>query len=374
MELTVLQENLSSALKDMSPFIQGTLPVPLLENILIQVENNKLKISATDLLIGIQKEIRAKILKEGKICVNARRFSSFINQIPPGKIDILLEKTQLLVKTERTQAEFNTVAPDDFPSLEPISQKNIIKKELIKEVSQQITGAASTDEARNVLTGISFENKNGRTRIAATDGFRLSLKEIEGELIKEGTESLIVPARLFADIAKIIPGDKDLYFELGENKTLLKIAWEETLVNVQLIEGTFPDFERIVPSGFVTQVIVDKDSFERIIKTAAIFAQESSNIVKVVFKEDFIEVSANSPKVGINTNRVAAVIDGEEQKIAFNFRFLLDFLKSVESEEIIIQLSGSLKPCVFRAKGREDYLHIIMPVRVQEETQHASTS
>lgn len=368
MKVTILQENLLKILKDVSLFVPSSPPLSILENILLVAEKNSLKAVATDLSIGMRKKKRAKVKKEGETCINAKNLLSFVSQLLPGKVDVFLEKNMLVLKTGNIQASFNTFPPEDFPSLEESKEKKKTAKKELEKIAKHVAFAAATEDTRAVLTGVKIEKKGEKERAVATDGFRLSIVEMEEPLLKKGKEEIIIPARLFSDLIKSVPEEEEVFIGTGEEKRRIVLSWEETLVNAQLIEGKFPDFEKIIPQQFTTRAVIEKEGFEHLVRTAAIFARESANIVRLMLKKDTIEVSANSPQIGSNRSKYPAQTEGEEQRVAFNNRFLLEFLKSAAGEEeIIFETSGPLKPGVFRIKGKPEYLHIIMPVRVQEE-------
>lgn len=369
MKIIILQENLFSVLKEASLFIPSSPPISILENFLLVAEKNTIKVLASSLSCGIQKTTRAKVEKEGKICINAKAFFSFINQLSPGKTEIFLDKKQLIVRTDNARAAFNSMAADEFPSLEEGRERQKIEKEELVKIARLVAFAAATEETRAVLMGVVFGEKEERGMVVATDGFRLSLLTTEKPTLGSSKEEVIVPARLFIDLTKIIPGTEEVFIGKGKEKGKLIFSWKDTLINVQLIEGKFPDFERIIPQHFSARAVLEKDKFEHLVRTSAVFASASANIVRLTIKKEEIEISASSPQIGSNKGRATAQTEGEEQKIAFNSGFLLDFLKSADgAEEIIFETSGSLKPGVFKIKKEPGYLHIIMPVRVQEET------
>lgn len=367
MKATILQENLLNILKEAILFVPSSPPLLILENVLLTGEKNSIKAVATDLSIGIQKKTRAKIEKEGAVCVNAKNLLSFVSQLTPGKVEISLDKNSFILKTKNNQATFNTISPEDFPPLEESKEKQKTAKEELAKIANQVAFAAATEETRAVLTGVKLEEKEGKVRAVATDGFRLSIVTMKEPFLRKGKEETIIPARLFMDIMRIMP-EEEIFVGRGKEKGRMVLSWADTLINVQLIEGKYPDFERIVPQQFASRAVIEKDKFEHLVRMAAVFARESANIVRLTLKKENIEVSANSPQIGSNSGRIAVKTEGEEQKIAFNHRFLLEFLKSAEgTEEIVFETSGPLKPGVFKLKGKPEYLHIIMPVRVQEE-------
>lgn len=365
MLLTILQENLADGLKTVSSFVPSSPQLPLLESLLIRAEKGTLSFTATDLSIGARVKARAKVEEEGALAVKAKNFVSLVNQLPPGKILLKKEENKLIVESEKTRAEFNISEPDDFPKLKEGEEKATLNKEQLREVSEKVCFAAAGDETRAVLTAVKIEKRNGEQRTIATDGFRLSVKELKKEFVSE-EEDVLVPARLFPELVRIIqPEEKIGIGKEKEGKTLI-LTFGDVLINAQLIEGVYPEFEKIIPQNFSTRAVFDRKEFDRSVRTAAIFARESSNIVRLKFEDNRIEISANSPQVGAHKTKFPAKIEGEDLKAAFNHRFLLEYLKSAAGEEIVFESAGPLKPGVFKNPDDPTYLHIIMPVRVQE--------
>lgn len=365
MKLTILQENLLSTLKDVFPFVPSSPQLPLLENILLEAKKNEILINATDLSLGIRKRTRAKVEKEGSCCIKAKSLLSFISQLAPGKTEMTVENGTMQISSGATQAKINTADTEGFPTpKEAKKEKGEIRREMISQIAEEVAFAAAQDETRVVLTGVKIEKAGEKERAVATDGFRLSVKELEEKILGK-EEEMIMPARLFAEISRIAGEEKKLQMSRDKGGTLI-VSWKDTLLNAQLIEGKFPDFERIIPDKFTTRAVFDKEEGERLIKTAAVFARESANIIRLSITKKGIEISANAPQVGSNKSVLSAQVDGEENKAAFNHRFLLDFLRSAKGEEIIFEMTEPLKPGVFKAKNNPSFLHIIMPVRVQD--------
>ncbi|PIP61095.1 DNA polymerase III subunit beta [Candidatus Roizmanbacteria bacterium CG22_combo_CG10-13_8_21_14_all_38_20] len=366
MKASILQENLNNALKSVSGFVPSNPQLPILQNIYLKFTKGKAIFSATDLSIGIYKETRAKVDEEGEICVPFKNLSALVNQLPAGKVDISVKDNILSIKSEKISAEFNGVQANEFPVVVIGEKKGRVERKIIQEIAEEVAFSAASDEARVVLTGILIEKTDFGQRIVATDGFRLSIKQIKGEKLKFDEERVIIPARFFIDIARIIPEGAELFLELDKNKKSITASWEDTTISSQLIEGEFPNFEQIIPQSHTTRVLIDKEELGRLVRTASIFARESANIIRLKIENNELHISANSPQVGKNTSSMLVEEEGDDQKIAFNHRFLLDLLKGVDGKNLAFEVSGPLKPGVFRVSGKDDYLHIIMPVRVQD--------
>jgi len=367
MKLVVLQENLNRALSIASRFIPAHSPLPILEHFLLTTEENRLKISATNSEMGINYYCGAKIKKNGAVAVLARPFNEFVSSLPAGKVNLEVEKENLKVSLDLFEARFSVVPHADFPQVNVSSSSKInFPLSSFLAALKMVVFAASSDETRPVLEGVRFSVDQKTLLLEATDGYRLSQKEIP---LKEELENreFIIPARALREILKLkIEGEKlSLGFSSKDKQVVFLLP--EMEVFSRLLEGSFPNVQQVIPQKKETTVLVDKEEFLEAIRVASIFARESANIVRFSFAQQEVTITANSPQIGENKTRLEAKIEGKEQKIAFNFRFLVDFLQTVESKEIIIELNDSLSPAVFRIPEDKHFLHLIMPVRLQEE-------
>jgi len=373
MKLTVLKENLNRGLSIALKAVANRPQLPVLAHILFKTDQGRLKISSTDLETGINLWIGAKISREGSISIPAKILTEFVSSLPAGKIDLEAKDNTLELMTESSRASFNGLAATEFPKIPSVQGQpalTIEPADFTKAISQ-VAFAAASDETRPVLTGIYFIFKDSKLSLVATDGYRLSLKNFpktfklspEHDLSK----GLIVPARTLQEAARITAEEnKEIKFYLSADSNQLIFQTGDVEIITRLIEGKYPEFEKIIPAEGKIKTVIDTDEFTRIIKIAAIFARDSANIVRFKLDKEGIEVSANTAQIGENKSVVKTKVEGGEEKIAFNSRYLLDFLSIVGSETFQLTISDSLSPGVFRSEKDETFLHIIMPVRVQE--------
>ena len=225
--------------------------------------------------------------------------------------------------------------------------------------------AAATDEGRPLLTGIRIKKEEGGVVFAATDGYRLSVAKANMTLGFDA--DLVVPGRALLEVVKISSEDKsgkEITIAQTEDGQLV-FGMGDIEIHTRLIDGEYPNFEKIIPKSFATRALIDREKLLRAVKSAAVFARDNANIIRFHLENQTLVVSANTPQVGENTIEVEAKIDGEGGDVAFNSRFLLDFLNNFSEDEVLFEMTGSLNPGVFKPVSDEDYLHIIMPVRVQ---------
>src|SRR3989344_2647036 len=369
MKFSILKENLSRALLIVNRMVPVRPQLPILSNILIKTEEGQIKIMGTNLETGIVITVGAKIETEGEITVPGKLLTEFIASLPAEKVEIMLDKDIFRVKTSKVSASFNTVPVKEFPSIASQKKKaqiNFNVKKLAENISKTVF-AASIDEGRPILTGVKMKISADRIQFFATDGYRLS---IVNDVLEEKMEevSLVLPAKTLSEVVKIASDEKTekvgLYFSASDNQAIFTIGDVEIIS--RLIDGEFPNVEKIVPQTFKTRVIFEKEALFEGVKIASLFARGASNIIKMKIDKDGVSLSANTPQLGENQDMVDAKVEGEESEIAFNFRFLLDILNNLSEKEVVLESSGPLNPGVFKpVKNGSSYLHIIMPVRLQ---------
>lgn len=366
LDCELLQENLHQALGIILRVTSVKSELPVLGNVLLEASKNKIFFSGTNLEMGTRLLIGGKIAKEGAITVPARVFAEFIATIPAGKVRLHVQDGILVVKSTSSQARFTTIPASEFPPFPKKGESAAVFQLVdLRLLAQQVAFAASTDEGRPVLTGVQFKKSDSKLMVAATDGFRLSVRSLSD--IGNGLSQVIIPAKTLQEVAKIAVEKKaeSITINLASSTSQLIFSLPDVEVYSRLIEGEFPNYERIIPQGGTTRIKVDRETLLRAVRAAAIFARESANIVKLQTAKNTLVLSANTPQLGEEKTEVEAEVEGEGGEIAFNFRFLLDYLNNIESSEVILEMTTPLSPALFRLKDDEALTHVIMPVRVQ---------
>jgi DNA polymerase-3 subunit beta len=298
--------------------------------------------------------------------------AELVGNLSPETVELEKEGDKLKIHCGQLKAELNGIAGEEFPgvpTLKGAEAKGAIslEKKVLEKTIGQVAVAAGSDDSRPIYTGIKLDFSPKGLRMVATDGYRLSLKTINEFDANKAKNSLIIPARAMMELERSLnfgdesevtisaaAAEKQLIFSLGDIEIVTR-----------LLEGDYPDFEKIIPSSFGTSIEADVDELVRAVKSAAIFARDSANIVKLDIKKDSLSVSANAPQVGGNEINVAVKKTGDTAEIAFNSRYLLEMLNLVNSERIRLEMSGPLAPGVFKIPGDSSWLHIVMPVKLQ---------
>ncbi len=373
MKLQSTQENLSKGLNYIIKAVSSNPSIPVLANVLIETTKDELKLSATDLELGVTTTIGADIKKEGKITVDARTLAEFVHSLSPGKLDIELKDKVFLVESKSNSAEFNVIDADEFPPLPQAGKTSEMKLNALNfsGAINQVTISAAADDSRPVLTGTLFDATKRKLSMVGVDGFRLSKKTLKISRKKDTDFKHIVPAKALQELARVSADccDKEdeveVYLLKDKNQMLFKV--KDIELSTRLIEGEFPDYEQIMPKETKYKFGVEKESFEKTIKVVSIFARSAVGN-KALFDFDpeksSLKLSAQVADVGENESTVEVFdTEGDKMKTAFNTRFLLDMIGIMEGDEILFESNGVTAPGVFKDKDDEDFLHIIMPMR-----------
>lgn len=381
MKLSCLQENLSRGLGIVGRAVASRTTLPITQNVYLATDQSMLKLSATNLEIAMTTWVGAMVEEEGAITVPARLLAEFVNSLPSERIDIELQPGSgvLHLKCGRTEANINGADASEFPPIPTVDEgvAASIETSTLKEAIGRVAFAAATEESRPVLTGVEIKLEEDRFSMAAADGFRLAVHH--GNL-REPVESeikVIVPARVLNELNRLL-GDQsdpvDIMMTPAKGQVLFRVQGSQTVETVsQLLQGTFPNYEQLIPQSYQTRAVFDLPSLLRAARTAAIFARDGSNIIRMETQPaengeapGKVVISARSEEVGDNQDEVEAEsLDGAEGKIAFNSRYLLDVLSVLERGKITIETTSSSSPGVFRPTDSEDYIHVVMPMFVQ---------
>ncbi len=330
MKFEVLQEQLSKGLGLVSKAVASRPQLPVLANVLIEARSDGLVLSATDLELGIVTRIPAKVVEIGIVSVPSRMFLDFVGSLKPGKVECELVKETLVVKAGGYRGRVQTISAEEFPSLPSVSEKLMgsIEGDKFQGGVGSILYSAAKDALRPVLTGVLLDySGSGKLKMVATDGFRLAIKSVE--ISGSGWEKpVLVPSRAIGEVAKlsdegelgviIYPETSQIVFQIGES-----------LVVSQLLSGNYPEYQRIVPKEYGGVVEVAREDLLSALKTVHIFARENSNVVKWVVSEMGIELSGETPEKGGAKAEVVGSLEGDGVEIAFNAKFVLDFLLTV---------------------------------------------
>ena len=374
MKFTTLVDNLKKAVALAERITGKNLTLPILSNILLTSDKNKIYISATDLELGIKLTVSGKMEGEGKIAIPVKTFSSFLTNLSEEKVILKEEKNVLQVKTENYEADFQGVDAADFPIIPSVKTEKYIEveKNILGEAIEQILPSISYNSAKPELNGVLLKLHKSGLELVGTDSFRLSKKIIKQDNIKTNIEkelTIIIPLRTMQELLKILQGD------LEEESSLVRISSDPnqvqfSLENIRLvsrlINAEYPKYSSIIPLEFENKIVISKRKLLEAVKIIGLF---SGKINDTKFKFDpskkSITIEAQDPSLGKSHTTISPKeISGKMLEISFNYRFLLDGLNSVNEEQVFIGLNKEINPALIRGKNSTDFIYILMPIKV----------
>ncbi|MFW5702672.1 MAG: DNA polymerase III subunit beta [Candidatus Dojkabacteria bacterium] len=381
MKVSLTQANLHKSLNHILKATASKPNIPILANVLIKAEKGVIRFAATDLEISVSAEVGGEIGEEGELTVNARLLTEFVAQLSSNKIELLQTGQSLEVKSVDNSAQLYIIPADDFPPLPEVAGEPdlVVAAQDLREAIAKTTFAAASDQSRPVLTGILLEATKRKLSLVGVDGFRLSQKFVElADEAKNEELSLVVPATSLQEVAKIItdefPADESSEEDLvqifhldGKNQVLFKVG--DVVISSRLIEGEYPDYKKIIPSEYNFAFVAHKAEISHSVKVANIFARNivgSKTLFKIFSEEKQLHLSAKVEDMG-NNESVAELddVEGEQFETAYNAKFLSDMLGSISGETIRFEANSITAPGVFRDPNDPNYLHVIMPMRIQ---------
>jgi DNA polymerase-3 subunit beta len=375
MRLSLLQENLARGLSTVSRAVSPRSTLPVLANVLVATEDGRLRLSGTNLELGITTWIGAKIEDEGSTTVPARTFADLVNTLPSEKVEMeLTTRTQTLnVRAGTFNNNIKCIDAQEFPPMPPADLDGGIELNLedLREMISQVAFAASSDDARPVLTGVLVELEGGKMRLASADGFRLSVRTADLSDGPEDQVRAIIPARALSELARIASEDDEtIRMILPTDRSQVIFRGRDFELVSQLIDGAFPDYKGIIPSSYSSRTVLSTPAFLKACKAADIFAREAAHSARLNIQPGgesgpgTVEVTATAAETGSNEVIVDANIEGEPIEIAFNVRFLVEVLSVISAPNVALETSGPAAPGVIKPVGREDFLHVVMPMHL----------
>jgi DNA polymerase III subunit beta len=364
-----MQENLARGLSVVSRAVSSRSTLPVLANVLLKTEDAGLKLTATNLEIGITYWVPGKIESDGATTVPAKLLTDLVNSLPAGdKIDLELGAGESLhLKSGRFETHIKGIDAEEFPAIQTAGDRPTtrVAQNVLRRALTETAFAAASDEARPILTGVLARFEGDQLTLAAADNYRIAVKTIP-ILDAVPETSVVIPARALNELARVladVDDPVDIVLAGGRNQVLFHLDGVD-LVS-RLIDGQFPNYQQVVPKDHATRAVLDREELLKAVRPAALIAHESANIVKLQISSDGesgITVSANA-EVGDHVGQVEAAVEGDGTTIAFNARYLADVLTNVDADQFALELNGPLSPGVFKPVGDERYVHVVMPVR-----------
>jgi DNA polymerase-3 subunit beta len=372
-KITANQEDLSRGLRTAGRAVAARSPLPITTNVLLATDGGRVKISATNLDIAISTWIDATIAEEGAITLPAKLLSEFVDTLPGAPIDLTVKQgsQSAHVTSGRFEANIRGMAADDFPVIPTATEQPaaVVQASLLKEMIEQVVFATATDDTRPILTGVLSTFSGSDLTLAAADGFRLAMRRGELASTSTGDFSVIIPARTFAELARVLPdGEEVVEITVTPNRNQVVFRTTDLHVVSRLIEGSYPNLKQIIPTKFATRVVVSTGELLKATKIASFFSRDNSNAITLEIHPGGeagvgnLVIMGAAAELGEDRGEIDAVVNGGSARVQFNSRYVSDVLGAVQSAQVGLEISGPNSAAVFKPIDSVDYTHVIMPM------------
>ena len=376
MRIACLQENLNRGLGIVGRAVATRTTLPITGFVLLAADQGRLKLAATNLEIGISYWLGAEVEEEGSIAVPAGLLTNFVGSLPLERIDLHLPPGSLTLELRcaRYEARIKGQSASEFPPIPQIEEgiSTQIDPKLLRLAINRVVFAAATEDSRPVLTGVHAHFSGGAVTLAAADGFRLAVDQVALEKEVAEDTSIIIPARTLRELDRFLRDQEEpVEVMINPQRSQIFFRLENLELVSQLLQGTYPNYKQLIPQSYNTRALIPVPEFLRATRTASVFARDGGGIIRLIIAPGGeltpgkITLTARAEEMGDNVSELDAQVTGEETKIAFNSRYLLDVLGVLEEEQVALETTGPSSPGVFRPIGGGNWVHVVMPMFVQ---------
>lgn len=372
MIVSVLQENLAKSLNIVTKAVDSNPPLPVLANVLLETEDSRLKVSATNLEMSITMWIGAKVEQSGSITLPARTFSELVSSLSRERVDLRLDAATHTVhlRCGVQTSNIRGIDADEYPPINHNESADLhIDGETLREMITQTAFAAAREQNRPILTGVYLQLDGQSMTLAAADGYRLAVRTTEISETFAEKQDMVVPSRAMNEIARIIEDDQEIGIALPAQRNSITVFAPNVQISSQLLEGRFPDFASIIPRAFVTSTVLYTNDLLVVCQRAEIFARDNANSASLSVKPAQnpgepaeVLIVGKSAERGDSEGMLDATAEGEPLDISFNIRYLIDVLRVIKEERVVFQSNGPENPGVLKPENRDDFTHVIMPM------------
>jgi DNA polymerase-3 subunit beta len=368
MNLTISKEQFINGLQSVQNVVSTRTTLPILSNVLLRAENDKLQFTATDLDVTIACAVEAKVKKPGASTVPVKRLFGIVRELATAEIDLEVDdKNSCTIRSGPSFYKINGLGADEFPPLPQFKEdkKVVLPQETLKGMLKKTSFAISTDESRYVLNGIFISLKDHKMTMVATDGRRLALVDEEMDVSEKSQGEFIVPAKTVNELNRLLQDKGQAEIHFAENQasfTLKDDKGSGVLIVTKLIEGNYPNYRQVIPGETKERVALVREEFLHALRRAEIMTSEKSNSVKLSFGKNKLEITANSPEVGEAKETLGINYKGPDIAIAFNPKYMIDPLNALVNDEVFLELIDELSPGVLKING--PFLYVVMPMRL----------
>jgi len=368
MNLTISKDQIIAGLQAVQNVVSSRTTLPILSNVLLRAEGDRLEFTATDLDVTIASSVEAKVNKPGAATVPVKKLFGIVRELPAGEIEIEVDdKNVCSVRAGASFYKIHGLAADEFPPLPKFKddKKVSVPQEKLKSMMKKTSFGISTDESRYVLNGIFISLKDHKMTMVATDGRRLALVDEEVDISEKSQGEFIVPSKAVNELNRLLADKGEVELRYTDNQASFTLKDEKgssVLIITKLIEGNYPNYRQVIPNEVKERISLSREEFLHALRRAEIMTSEKSNSVKLTFGKNNLAITANSPEVGEARESLAINYKGKEMAIAFNPKYMIDPLNALMDDEVFLELIDELSPGVLKING--PFLYVVMPMRL----------
>ena len=369
MQITINAQDLTDGLNIVGRAIAARPPKQIMEGILIEAMNDEVILSATDGSLAIECTIMASITEPGRTVLPGKLFAEMIRKLPGGTVSIRVKDNfAATITCDKARYNLSGIDPVEFPEMPVIEGGTSFSfsQKTFRSMISHVAFAAAVDETRQILTGVLLDMTREEARMVALDGYRLAMQKVEQQFdLPEGRDQLkaIIPSRVMNELSRILP-DEDTPFQLTFDRSRMQVAFGNTVLSTVLLAGEYIDYRKIIPTAFRSEAKIDRSSVQNAIDRASLMAREGkNNLIRMKFAPDSLTITSNA-EMGDAMEEIDAVLNGDPLEIAFNAKYITDVIRSIDDKELFVHLNSSISPCVFTPETGDDFVYLILPVRI----------
>jgi DNA polymerase-3 subunit beta len=363
MKFSVTKEKLLECLQQVQNVVSTRTTLPILSNVLLQANGNEVRLTTTDLDVGVRGSFEADVTKEGATTLPARRLFTIIRELPSSEIQFDVDgKNAASIRSGQSFFKILGLPEEEFPPLPKFDDSKvvIIRQKDIRDGLRKTSYAISTDETRYVLNGVLFSFKDNKLTLVATDGRRLAMLDIDLEFPRSHETDIIVPTKAVTELQRLLTDEGDVRVSVGSGQIAFDL--NNTLLVSKLIEGNYPNYRQVIPGEMKERVTLERETFLNSLRRVSLLASDKSNSIKLNFTKNNIDITANTPEVGEAKESLPVAYKGREFSIAFNPEFLMAPLRNLAEDEIFLDLIDEMSPGVIKIQS--PFLYVLMPMRI----------
>ncbi|HHY86388.1 MAG TPA: DNA polymerase III subunit beta [Verrucomicrobia bacterium] len=368
MNLTIAKEQIISGLQAVQNVVSSRTTLPILSNVLLKAENDRLELTATDLDVTVSCSVEARVKKAGATTIPVKKLFGIVRELGNPEVDLEVDdRNTTAIRSGSSFYRINGLSADEFPPIPKFKEdkKVVLSQETVRGMMKKTSFAISTDESRYVLNGIFFSLKDHKVTMVATDGRRLALVDEEVDVSEQSQGEFIVPAKAVNELNRLLQDKGEVEIRYTDNQAAFTLKDEKgfsVLIITKLIEGNYPNYRQVIPNEVKERIALVREEFLHALKRAEIMTSEKSNSVKLAFSKNNLAITANSPEVGEARESLAINYKGRDMAIAFNPKYLIDPLNALSDDEVFLELIDELSPGVLKVNG--PFLYVVMPMRL----------